>query len=183
MTCTMECRITEAVHSTARPKATFKKSIPSIRYNKPHSKKYSTSSGIHMMKNSSSDRQQHGSNSRQAAAEMHDRYIQIHTRTPYSSVQQHNIKIHISGSGTLCCETTHTRAVVPSKKYEKKTLAVHKKQKSGSSSGNRTYDLTTFSRSASYLLTTRSLLPPHTAANKKKKPITPHCTDRNAPQS
>ena len=41
-----------------------------------------------------------------AAAEIHGRYMQIHTRTSYSS-EQLNSKVTIYQVQVLCCESTH----------------------------------------------------------------------------
>ena len=47
-----------------------------------------------------------------AEAEIHSKYIQIHTRTSYSSVQLSSV-VAIYQVQVLCCETTHT---MPNKK-------------------------------------------------------------------
>ena len=96
------------------------------------------------------EQQQHCScsNSRIAthrAAGIHDRYIQIRTRTSYSSVQLYNYIV--SGSGTLLWN--HTRRLT---KIDKKRYPPPKKN--GSTPGMDCADLI-LSRRASYLQTTR----------------------------
>ena len=62
--------------------------------------------------------------------------------------------MYLSGPGTLCSETIHTRS--PGKIYIKTKHGIQKTE-NRKHSGNRTYDRI-FSRSASYLLTTRCCL-------------------------
>ena len=96
---------------------------------------------------------------------MHDRYIQTHTRTSYSSVQQYH-NVNMSGSGTLCLKPL-TRGA----QHKNMQKTQYTKTEKWKHSGNRTYDLITFSRSASYLPTTRCCL--HTLRLTKRKNLLP----------